>query len=241
LSIPGKSDEEPVHTAIIGAMDQEIAECLRHGILLGEDKWAGFTIHHLRLCGRRCVLVRCGVGKVFAAFVCQHLIDTYRPSQVVFTGVAGSLNPDLDIGDVVVGRDLLQHDVDGRALGFALGQLIYTDRIAFPADPELLRKAMAATLGGSRLHSGRILTGDQFMTRADIEKHGHLAGELAGDVVEMEGAALAQVCSFNGIPCLVVRTVTDKADGGAVGDFNAFLPIVAKNSFSVLHSVLTHD
>jgi 5'-methylthioadenosine/S-adenosylhomocysteine nucleosidase len=98
---------------ILGAMDAEVAEFLAHAEIHGRDDWNGFAFHRVRLQGREAVLVKCGVGKVFSALVSQHLIDTYAPSRLIFTGVAGSLNPAYDIGDVVVSRDCLQHDVDG--------------------------------------------------------------------------------------------------------------------------------
>jgi adenosylhomocysteine nucleosidase len=224
---------------ILGAMEAEVAEVLRHAVLLRTDAWCGFDFHHVLLFGKNCIVVKCGVGKVFAAMVTQHGIDAYSPSAVVFSGVAGALSPVLDIGDVIVSRDLVQHDVDGRALGFVRGQLLYTDLKIFTADPALVAKAMSTNLEGPTLHLGRILSGDQFMTRHDIEAHHHLTEEMGGDAVEMEGAALAQVCHLNQVPYVVIRSISDKADGEAVKDFSAFLPVVARNSYAVLRTLMT--
>ncbi len=226
------------YAAVLGAMDAEIAEILRHGVEDGREAWAGLNFHFVRLWGRELIVARCGVGKVFAAMAAQHLIDRYAPPRIIFTGVAGALAPDLEIGDVVVSRDLVQHDIDGRPLGFERGHLVFTEHFAFTADPELREAALQAELEGPSLREGRILTGDQFLTRLDRDAHAYLTEELAGDVVEMEGAALAQVCALNGVPFLVVRTVSDRADGQAVKDFNAFLPVVAHNSFAVLKAIL---
>lgn len=225
---------------ILGAMDAEIAEFLAHGELLERIEWHGFTFHRVRFQGsREAVLVKSGVGKVFCALVAQKLIDTFAPNALVFTGVAGALNPAYEIGDVVVSRDCLQHDIDGRALGFSRGTLLYTDWKAFPADRALVDLALTAHPDGHRLFEGRILTGDQFMTREEIHHHAYLLGELQGDAVEMEGGALAQVAAVNQIPYVVIRTLSDRADGDAVHDFTRFLPVIAKNSFAVVERILT--
>jgi 5'-methylthioadenosine/S-adenosylhomocysteine nucleosidase len=221
-------------------MDAEIEEFLAHAEVLGRDDWRGIAFHRIRLEGKEAVLAKSGIGKVFSALVSQHLIDAYSPSRLIFTGVAGALNPAYDIGDVVVSRDCAQHDVDGRALGFARGHLLYTDLKFFAAEDALARLALAAPAVGHRLHHGRILTGDQFMTRDAINHHRYLMDELQGDAVEMEGAAMAQVCAVNQVPFLVVRTISDRADGDAVHDFGRFLPVVARNSFAIVRHVLAN-
>lgn len=228
---------------IMGAMDAEIAGFLDHSEILEHIEWRGFTFHRIRLEGRESVLVKSGIGKVFSALVCQHLIDAFSPSSLIFTGVAGALNPVYAIGDVVISRDCMQHDVDGLALGFSRGTLLYTEMRVFTADPSMVRAALAQEageigVGGHRLHSGRILTGDQFMTRDEINHHRYLMEELQGDAVEMEGGAVAQVCAVNGVPFVVVRTISDRADGDAIHDFNRFLPLVASNSFAIVKRIL---
>lgn len=220
-------------------MDAEIAEFLAHAEILGRTEWRGFTFHDIRLQGREAVLVKCGVGKVFAALVSQHLIDAFSPVAMIFTGVAGSLNPAYEIGDVVISRDCLQHDVDGIALGFQRGHLLYTDLKVFTAEPSLVKSALAAKVDGHKLWEGRILTGDQFMTRDAINHHRYLMDELQGDAVEMEGGAMAQVCAVNALPYVVVRTISDRADGDAVHDFNRFLPVIALNSYAVVRQILS--
>lgn len=223
---------------ILGAMDAEVAEFLNHGQLLERIEWNGFVFHRARFGSREAVLVKSGVGKVFCALVAQRLIDVFNPQALIFTGVAGALNPDYAIGDVVVSRDCVQHDVDGRALGFPRGTLLYTEWHALPADPELVRLAVSARPEGHRIWQGRIVTGDQFMNRDEINHHRHLMDELKGDAVEMEGAALAQVAAVNKLPYVVIRTLSDRADGDAVHDFTRFLPVIAKNSYAVAHKIL---
>ncbi|MDQ3001583.1 MAG: 5'-methylthioadenosine/adenosylhomocysteine nucleosidase [Fibrobacterota bacterium] len=224
---------------ILGAMDAEISEFLAHAQAIERTEWHGFVFHRIVLAGKEVVLVKSGVGKVFCALVSQHLIDAYAPDAMIFTGVAGALNPSYDIGDVVVSRDCLQHDVDGLALGFSRGTLLYTDWKAFPADAGLKRLALSARPEGHRIWEGRILTGDQFMTRDEINLHRYLLDELHGDAVEMEGGALAQVAAVNKIPYVVIRTISDRADGDAVHDFGKFLPVIAKNSYAVTERILS--
>lgn len=224
---------------ILGAMDAEISEFLAHAQPLERIEWHGFVFHRVRFGGKETVLVKSGIGKVFCALVAQKLVDTFAPEALVFTGVAGALNPAYDIGDVVVSRDCVQHDIDGRALGFPRGTLLYTEWKTFAADPVLMRLALSAHPDGHKLHEGRILTGDQFMTRDEINHHRYLLDELRGDAVEMEGGALAQVAAVNRIPYVVIRTLSDRADGDAVHDFNRFLPVIAKNSYAVAERVVS--
>ena len=225
--------------AIIGAMDEEVAEFLAHAESQKIIERGTFRVHEAVLFGARVVVVKCGVGKVFAAMVTQHVIDAYGPSAVLSTGVAGGLSPLLNIGDVVVSRDTAHHDMDARALGFARGHIPFSDLRFFETDADLGRKALAARLpSGHQVLSGRILTGDQFISGARQETHAHLTEELTGDAVDMETAAIAQVCHAHGVPFVSVRTISDKADGTAHADFAAFLPEVARNSFEVVKEIL---
>lgn len=219
-------------------MEAEIETCLKASEV--EERLASgpFVFYRARLLGQEIVLVQSGIGKVFAAMVTQCLIDRFQPSCLLFTGVAGALNPAYEIGDVLLAKDCLQHDVDGRALGFERGRLLYTDHRAFACDGDLIRIALGARIEGRSLHVGRILTGDQFMTRREVDQHPYLTGELQGDAVEMEGAAVGQVCALQGLPFLLIRTLSDKADGDAPQDFERFLPRIAQNSFAVVRHIL---
>jgi 5'-methylthioadenosine/S-adenosylhomocysteine nucleosidase len=226
--------------AIIGAMEEEVAEFLAHAKVTRVTERPHFKVHEGMLFGAPVAIVKCGVGKVFAALITQHLIDRYAPSAVISTGVAGGLSPNLSIGDVVASRDCIQHDMDVAALGFARGHIPFSDLRVFWGDEALLKRALRAKLeSGHRVSSGRILTGDQFIAGARHETHGHLTAELQGDAVDMESAAIAQVCFVNEVPFLSVRTISDKADGTAHVDFNAFLPEVVRNSFAVVRGILS--
>ena len=170
--------------------------------------------------------------------VCQILIDVYHIDSVLFTGVAGALNKTLDIGDVVVSTDSVHHDFDASPLGFKRGQISYTEYRFFQAEKKLLDLALTAKIPNQKIISGRVLTGDQFFTHRDKQTHTYLVEELMGDCIEMEGAAVAQVCHINSIPFLIIRTVSDKADGTAVEDYNTFKEKIAVNSFTVCEEIL---
>ncbi|AFG38591.1 5'-methylthioadenosine/adenosylhomocysteine nucleosidase [Spirochaeta africana] len=172
-----------------------------------------------------------GVGKVMAAMTTQRIIDELAPQAVLMVGVAGGLNPRLSIGDVVVGAETLQHDLDVTALGIPRGTVPFTGYRWLAGDEQLLQAAKHTILPGKneagqpvQLHAGRILTGDQFMSRAAQQQHRYLVDELNGDAVDMESAAVAQVCVCNNIPHLVLRVISDTADGSARVDFWRFLP-----------------
>lgn len=230
------SRKKPI--AIIGAMDQEIEELLGHSKVIREVPWNILTLTLAELESQRVVIAKSGVGKVFAAMICERIIDEFAPSAVIVTGVAGALNKDLDIGDVVVSADCIQHDIDCQALGCMRGAIPYTEHRVFTADKELRDYALKTKLRGNKVVAGRILTGDQFITKHEMKDHEYLIDELHGDAIEMEGGAAAQVCKINKVPFLVVRTMSDKADGSAAADFNTFMPKVAKNSYNVVRTVL---
>ena len=166
------------------------------------------------------------------------VIDIFEPTEIIFTGVAGALNERLDIGDVIVSKDCMQHDVDGRALGFPRGTILFSDKSVFRADENLHDIAMSAQVEGHKIYSGRILTGDQFFTHKDIEEHSYLHHEMHGDCIEMEGGAIGLVCNENKVPFVIVRTISDKADGSAAEDFSKLHHLVAGNSYSIVSQML---
>ena len=223
---------------IIGAMDEEIDVYLKHLSDVKKSVWKIFTFYKGKFNGKDVVLVKSGVGKVFAAMICQILIDKYKADTTLFTGVAGALNKKLDIGDVVVSVDSAHHDFNAVPLGFKRGQISYTNYRFFGAEKKLVDLALKVDISPHKIIKGRILTGDQFFTQAERKKHKYLTEDLCGDCIEMEGAAIAQVCNINQIPHLIVRTVSDKANGTAVKDYNKFKAVVASNSFKVVDGIL---
>ncbi len=223
---------------IIGAMDDEIKMYKEHLADRKEVTYKTLKFYTGKLQGKEVVVTKSGVGKVFAAMICQSLIDRFDVNMVLFTGVGGSLNPNLEIGDVVVSVDSVHHDFDAIALGFPRGNISYTNYRFFKSEKRLVDLALKTKVGKHKVIAGRILTGDQFLTHKEKQEHSYLTTELKGDCVEMEGAAVAQVCVMNEIPHLIVRTVSDKADGTAVEDYNKFTPLVAHNSFKIVEGVV---
>lgn len=225
---------------ILGAMDEEISAFLSVMHNRRTATWQGIDEHFGNIDEHPVMVTRSGVGKVMAAMRTQHLIDKHAPRAILFTGLAGSLKADIEIGDTVVARDLVQHDMDTAQLGFARGHIPYTDLRFLPSSPELLEIATSYQPPEGRVHLGRICTGDQFITHRELASHGYLHDELAGHAVEMEGASVALVSTLNKVPFLVARTISDKADGSAVLNFHEFLPRASLNSVSFVRHLLAH-
>ncbi|MFP4302101.1 MAG: 5'-methylthioadenosine/adenosylhomocysteine nucleosidase [Spirochaetaceae bacterium] len=223
---------------LLGAMDGEISAFLDRLDSAREEPWKGYPVYTGRFAGREVIVARSGVGKSLSAMVAQRLIDRYDPGSILFTGVAGAINPVFEIGDMIVAEETLQYDMDVRALGFQLGEIPYTDHRIITCDPELVRRAAATELPEGTVRIGRILTGDRFVNRRAYQEMGYLRSELQGDAVEMEGASVALVARVNEIPAVVVRTISDKADTNARVDFERFLPRASENSALVVTEIL---
>jgi 5'-methylthioadenosine/S-adenosylhomocysteine nucleosidase len=148
------------------------------------------------------------------------------------------LHPELEIGDVVVSIDCVQHDMDATPLGVRRGQIPYTEYFTLAADPKLLEAIAGFSSAEYRLRQGRILSGDQFITHTIRQTHGEFFASLNGMAVEMEGAAIALVCRLNSVPFIVVRTVSDRADDSAVMDFDSLAALVAPRSCAVVEHLL---
>lgn len=224
---------------LMGAMDEEIGLFIANMGKGNVQEAAGFRFHLGKLGSREIVVVKSGVGKVNAGVCAQLLISRFSVSAVIFTGVAGAINPALSRGDVVVGRDSVQHDMDATALKFKKGRIPFTDLHYFKASEHLASLASAAgkTLGLKTVE-GRVLTGDQFIS--DSSRRSALREEFKGDCVDMEGAAVAHVCSLHGIPHVIIRSISDSADSSAADDFSDFLKAAAKNSYSIASSIISN-
>ena len=227
---------DQVRIAIIGALPEELEKLKPQ---LGSAKSINHGPFQYEECSYKnikCLLALSGIGKVQAAMLVQHIADIWKPDYFIFTGVAGALNEEYDTGDVVIGTEFIQHDLELNALGFERGEIPYTKEKVFHACDFLCNMAESFHTENHKTFNGRILTGDQFITHEHVKPY--FTEELAGDAVEMEGAALAFVASRHKIPFLVIRTISDRADGNAACDFNTLLPLVAENSCYMVKHIL---
>ncbi|MGA9174724.1 MAG: 5'-methylthioadenosine/adenosylhomocysteine nucleosidase [Thermoactinomyces sp.] len=230
--------QENGRIGLIGAMDEEIASLLEKMDQVETQKVYHTTYYTGIIKDTPVVVCKSGVGKVNGAICTQILIDRFHVEAVIFTGVAGALHPDLDIGDLVISTECQQHDLDASALGFPKGTIPFQETSVFPADPQLIRWAVKAgeTLEGVRVRLGKVLSGDQFIS--DINKGAELREQLNGDCVEMEGAAVAHVCHLSGIPYVVIRSMSDRADHSADVNFAEFTKLAAERSSALVTKIL---
>lgn len=223
---------------IIGAMQVEVEgliakmEAPQKRTISGRDFYSG------KLCGRDVVTVQSGVGKVNAAMCTEALILTYHPDLVINTGVAGALTPGLRIGDIAVARDLVQYDVDTSAVGDPVGLVSTVNRIDFPCAPWAVDAIMAVVeaQGDLRGRVVRIASGDQFNDDPAAKKL--IVDYFHGDVCEMEGCPIAQVCYINGVECAVIRSISDATDGEHGMEYGQFCALAARNSARILMGFL---
>ena len=212
---------------IIGAMDVEVATLKQQMTDATVTTKAGMEFCAGRLEGLDAVVVQCGVGKVNAAMCVQILCDCFGVTHLVNTGIAGSLCADLDIADLVVSTDAMYHDVDVQVFGYPVGKVPGMDVVAFPADEKMAAVAFAAAEGVNPGHTrmGRVASGDQFVSRKEQkEQIIAVSGALC---TEMEGAAIAHAAYRNGVPFVILRAISDKADDSANMDYPTFEALAA--------------
>ena len=174
----------------------------------------------------KCLVVRSGVGKVNAARTTQILIDKFDIEYVLNLGSAGALNETLNIGDIVIGKQLVQHDFDVTAFGRERGYIPETGKL-FLSCEKLIEKCKNIKVNDIKITVGTIASGDTFCT--DIKMKDKIREDFNCDCVEMEGAAVAQVCYLNKIPFIVIRSISDIPNGKNEIDFNEYLELASKN------------
>lgn len=191
-------------------------------MLQSPDK-ASMDFYEGTLEGKKAVVVRSGIGKVNAGMCTQILADVFGVDAVINTGIAGSLNNEVNIGDIVVSTDVLHHDMNATGFGYERGQIPRMDTLAFPADEKLRNIAVDACREVNPeigVFQGRIVSGDQFISENAVKED--IIAAFGGYAVEMEGAAIGQAAYLNNIPFLIIRAISDKADGSATVDYQAF-------------------
>lgn len=224
---------------IIGAMEQEVANIRDLMKEVSVETRAGMDFYKGSLNGKPVVVVRSGIGKVNAALCTQILADCYHVDGVINTGIAGSLKAEINIGDMVLSTDAVQHDVDAACFGYPAGQIPQMNRFSFPADEGLRKLAEECCKQVNpdiHTYSGRVVSGDQFIS--DKAKKQWLIQTFDGSCTEMEGAAIAQAAWLNQIPVLIIRAISDKADDSANMDYETFEAMAIRHSVNLLLEIV---
>ena len=224
---------------IIGAMDVEVEKLKADMSIEQVVKKANMEFCQGELRGKPAVVVKSGVGKVNAAVCTQILVDVFGVDAVINTGMAGSLNAQIDIGDVVISTDVLHHDMDAVNFGYPLGQIPQMDVFSFQADEELAEKAKKVCEKVNpeiKVFRGRVVSGDQFIADKTVKQR--IVDNFQGFCTEMEGAAIAQASYLNGVPFVIIRAISDKADDSAVMDYPAFEKKAVEHSVRLIEALM---
>lgn len=230
-----------IRIGIIGAMELEIEELKSKMSVSAIVTKAGMDFYEGTLQGTNVVIVRSGIGKVNAALCVQILTDIFQVTHIINTGVAGSLNAQLNIGDILISSDALHHDVDATIFGYQPGEVPQLGLREFPADKELaaLAKASCERVNpGVRAIIGRVVSGDQFISDKTVKDC--LIRLYHGDCAEMEGAAIAHGAYLNHVPFVIIRAISDKADDTAQIEYPVFEKAAAKHSARLVEDMVRH-
>lgn len=224
---------------IIGAMEEEVALLKQEMNIEETVEYASMQFCKGVLCGKNVVIVRSGIGKVNAGICAQILADRFDVDVLINTGIAGSLDAAIDIGDMVISTDLVEHDMDATIFGDPLGQVPRMDTFSFPADPTLIEKAVAANKEANldiKTFTGRIVSGDQFVSSSEVKEK--LVSNFGAKCTEMEGAAIAHAAYLNKISCVIIRAISDKADNSATMDYPTFEKQAIEHSIRLVRNLL---
>jgi adenosylhomocysteine nucleosidase len=220
--------------AIIGAMEQEVAILKSHLENISETKVSEFTFYQGKIGNSDVVLVQSGIGKVASAIATTLVINLFKPNYVINTGSAGGFDPELKVGDIAIGSELVHHDVDVTAFNYEFGQVPGMPA-TFKSDTQLVEAAQSVigNMENVTCKTGLVATGDSFMCDPERinETRERFPSMLA---VEMEGAAIAQVCHQLNTPFVVIRSLSDIAGQESPMSFEAYLEIASKNSSAMV-------
>jgi adenosylhomocysteine/aminodeoxyfutalosine nucleosidase len=222
--------------AIMGAMEEEITPLLKHFTNVTKNEFANNTYYEAKLGDLDVVIAYSKIGKVFSTLTATTMIEKFGCDTLLFSGVAGGINPKLKIGDLIVANKLSQHDLDitafGHPHGFVPGGDVYVQ-----TSQELKDIAMdVAKENDINIIEGIIATGDQFV--ADEKRKEFIEKTFDADALEMEGASVAVVCDALDVPCLILRAISDTADMDAGFNFDEFLESSAKRSANLLIKIV---
>ena len=220
-------------------MELEVEQLKKEMAVESVIKKAGMDFFEGTLNDVPVVVVRSGIGKVNAALCVQILADVFQVSHVINTGVAGSLNAKLDIGDILISRDVLHHDMDATIFGYQPGEVPQMGFREFKADErmmELAREACEKANPDIHVMFGRVVSGDQFISSKEVKER--LIAQFQGDCTEMEGASIAHGAYLNSLPFVIIRAISDKADDSAEMDYPTFETAAAKHSAALVKEMI---
>ncbi len=218
---------------IIGAMTVEIEKIQKEIENPIEREISGINYISGTIYGKEVVVAICGIGKVFAGICAQTMILAYQPNVVINIGVAGTLTRELSVTDIAVADKMVQHDMDTSPIGDPLGMISGINMIYLPCDEKIVSDMQACletlSMKGA---TGTIASGDQFVATQGIRDF--IVNEFGAIACEMEGAAIAQVCYINEVPCGVLRSISDSADQESEMDYPTFMKLAAERSFTLM-------
>jgi adenosylhomocysteine nucleosidase len=227
--------------AVIGAMQEEITALTQKLSDPQTTKTAALEFFHGKMGNNNIIIVQSGIGKVNAAICAQTLICCHKADVIINTGVAGGISNDLNIGDIVISADLIQHDMDATHFGYRRGEVPRLNHDGcFKADNELISHALTAAkelFADINVIKGRIASGDRFVSESGIKRD--IQTTFEAHCVEMEGAAIAQVCYLNAVPFIAIRSISDKADEAATVSFDQFVQTAAHNSSMLVERMIS--
>ncbi|MBQ9610071.1 MAG: 5'-methylthioadenosine/adenosylhomocysteine nucleosidase [Lachnospiraceae bacterium] len=224
---------------IIGAMDEEVSKLKEEMSDVDISSKASMDFYKGTMAGKDVVVVRSGIGKVNAGICTQILVDMYGVDTVINTGIAGSLNADIDIGDIVLSTDALQHDMDATGFGYEPGVIPRMETSVFVADERLrnvAKKCCERVNPDIKVFEGRVVSGDQFISDKAVKNR--ICDNFSGYCTEMEGAAIAQAAYLNRIPFLIIRAISDKADDSATEDYPTFEKKAIEHSVKLVKAIV---
>ncbi len=225
---------------IIGAMEVEVATLKNQMNIKNVVTKASMEFNEGTIGNTEVVIVRSGVAKVNAGICVQILVDMFNVTHVINTGVAGSLDARINIGDIVLSTDACYHDVDATVFGYKKGEVPQLGIHAFPADASLreaAKNAISKAAPDLGVFEGRVCSGDQFISSPDVKKA--IIDEQGGMCTEMEGAAIAQACYLNKIPFVIIRAISDKADGSDIVDYPVFEEKAARDCAALVKEMIS--
>lgn len=228
-------------TGIIGAMELEVEQLKSKITVSNIVMKAGMEFYEGTLNGASVVVVRSGIGKVNAALCVQILVDLFEITHIINTGVAGSLNAALDIGDILISKDAIHHDMDTTIFGYQLGEVPQMGTREFKADERLMSLAKnSCEKVNEGIHAivGRVVSGDQFISSKEVKER--LIANFHGDCAEMEGASIAHGAYLNKVPFVIIRAISDKADDSAEMDYPSFERAAAAHSAKLVEDMVPY-